>query len=401
MTIQVLKFGGSSLADTDRIDAAAARIEEVRKAGIQPIVVVSAMHGITGQLIALSRRIHSGAGGAELDRLLATGEIQVAALLALALQKRGLASNSYDGGQAGLLTDDRHGRARILEVDPAPLTAALERGEVPVVAGFQGVTAEGCTTTLGRGGADITAMALGSAHDAAHVVIYRDREGVHSTDPKLLSMTYRLDRLVYDELIDLAQAGTPIVHPQALEMARAHRLSVVVRGLTEGSDSTLVGDRSCVQNLPVWSVSLSDPLALISVDSFPHDVTTLAHLLQWLEETDLPVDASIQATDSTTGLCLALTVPDMEGVGLKNQLEDFLREEPHVRFALERRRQRVALVGKGVGSRRVEMAIERVEERLGPPMGSYRGHRHRGFIVPESVGGSWLASLHQELINPA
>ncbi len=401
MVQRVLKFGGSSLADTDRIDAAAARIQEVLAAGVRPIVVVSAMHGITSRLLALSRRLRPSASGPELDRLLATGEMQVAALLALALHQRGVVARSFDGGEAGITTDDCHGRARILRVDPSSLADSLDRGEVPVVAGFQGVNSCGQVTTLGRGGADITAMALGRAHQADQVVIFRDREGVHSTDPKLLALTYRLDRLIYDELIDLAEAGTPIVHPQALEMARAHRQRVVVRGLTEGSDATVVGDESCVQNLPVWSVSLSDPVALISADSFPHDVPVLAGLLNLLESTDLPVDACFQATDSDSGLCLAVTVPDEEANNIRQQLEDFLHDQPRVRVAVERRRQRVALVGKGVASRKVEMAVERVEQRLGPPMGTYRGPHHRGFIVPQSVGGSWLASLHQELIHPA
>jgi aspartate kinase len=397
---RVLKFGGSSLADTDRIDAAAERVQEVIEAGVRPIVIVSAMHGITSRLLAFSRRLSPSASGPELDRLLATGEIQVAALLSLALQRRGLTARSFDGGQAGITTDDCHGRARILSVDPGPIRACLGAETIPVVAGFQGVNSAGQITTLGRGGADISAMALGHAHGADRVVIFRDREGVHSTDPKLLALTYRLDKLIYDELIDLAESGTPIVHPQAIEMARAHHQRIVVRGLTEDSEATVVGDESSVHNLPVWSVSLSDPVALISADSFPHHVPVLAGLLNMLESTDLPVDACFQATDSASGLCLAITVPDEEANNISNQLEGFLHEEPHVRVAVERRRRRVALVGKGVASRKVEMAIGRVERRLGPPMGTYRGHRHRGFIVSEAVGGSWLASLHQELIHP-
>jgi aspartate kinase len=397
----VLKFGGSSMGDTDRIDTAAQRVQETLAADIRPVVVVSAMHGITSRLLGLSRRLAPIAGGPELDRLLATGEIQVAALLALALQRRGVEARSFDGRQAGITTDDCHGRARILQVDPTALRECLEHGCVPVVAGFQGASRSGEVTTLGRRGADISAMALGRALDADRVDIFRDREGVHSTDPKLLALTYRLDKLLYDELIDLAEAGTPIVHPQALEMARAHHQRVVVRGLTEGSEATVVGDESCVQNLPVWSVSLSDPVALISADSFPHHVPMLASLVHLLESTDLPVDANFQATDSASGLCLSLTVPDEEAQRVRERLEDFLQEEPQVRLGVERRRRRVALVGKGVGSRKVEMAVERVEQRLGPPMGTYRGHRHRGFIVPEAVGGSWLASLHQELIHPA
>jgi len=399
LRVRVLKFGGSSLAGSDQIETAAARVADITRAGLNVIVVVSAMGGATDQLLALARRIHPEAPGDELDRLLATGEAQVAALMALALQQRGLAGRSFSGGEAGLITDAAFGRARVLDVNPSPIAASLAAGEIPVVAGFQGVTRDGRITTLGRGGSDITAVALGRAHHADRVVFLRHVEGVHSADPRMLSLSYRLERLDYDAMIDLAEAGAAILHPQSLELARAHRLPLEVRGLTSTSDSTFIGAESAVSHLAVWMIVLSHPIAVLSVDSLPNDTGTIARLLNLLDRTDLCVEGNVQATDSRSGLCLTLTLPDLEGPALHEQLSDFLREEPGVRFSIERRQVKVTMVGRGVNSRRVQVAIDHVAQRLGPPLSSMTGQRHRAFMVPEAEGKAWLASLHQELIQ--
>ena len=399
MRVRVLKFGGSSLAGSDQIETAAARVSEVTRAGLSCIVVVSAMAGVTDQLLALARRLHPEAPGDELDRLLATGESQVAALMALALRDRGLAARSFSGGEAGIVTDTCFGGARILDVNPSPIAAALAAGEVPVVAGFQGLTRDGRITTLGRGGSDITAVALGHTHRADRIVVYRHVEGVHSADPRMLPLSYRLERLDYDAMIDLAEAGAAILHPQSLELARAHRIPLEVRGITSTSDSTFIGEASTVSHLPVWMIVLSHPVAVLSIDSLPNDTGTIARLLHLLDRSDLCVDGSVQSTDSRTGLCLTLTLPDLEGPALHDQISDFLREEPGVAFAIERRQRRVTLIGRGVASRRVQLAIDHVAQRLGPPLSSFAGQRHRAFLVPENEGRGWLASLHQELIQ--
>jgi aspartate kinase len=397
--VRVLKFGGSSLASTDQIETAAARVAETTAAGLKPVIVVSAMAGVTDQLLALARRLHADPSSEELDRLLATGESQVACFLAMALQRRGLNARSFTGGEAGITTDTAFGHARILEVNPSPLAASLAAGELPVVAGFQGGTRDGRVTTLGRGGSDISAVALGNTLGADRVVVFRHVEGVHSADPRMLPLSYRLERLDYDSMIDLAEAGAALLHPQSLEMARAHRMPLEVRGITSTSDSTFIADESAVAHLPVWMVLLSHPVAVISVDSLPQDTSTLARLLSLLDRTDLCVDGTVQSTDSRTGLCLTLMLPDLEGPVLQDQLRDFLREESGVTISIERRQRRVTLVGRGVVSRRVQVAIDHVAQRLGPPMASFSGARHRAFLVPDREGPSWLASLHQELIQ--
>lgn len=399
MRTRILKFGGSSLAGTEQIEAATRRVADALAAGLNPIVVVSAMSGMTNRLLATARRLHPDPPTDELDRLLATGEAQAAALMAVALQRRGLRARSFSGVEAGIVTDDLFGRARILSINRARLTASVAAGEIPVVTGFQGATADGRVTTLGRGGSDISAVALGVAHGADRVTFFRDVEGIHTADPKLLAVSYPVDRLSYDCMLDLAAAGAPILHPQALETARAHRIPLEVRGLSHASDVTAITDDHTPRLPPVWTIFLSHPVSILTLEGLSPDVAILSRLIALLDRTDLRLDGEFQPAE-TKGLCLCLQLPDTEGPTLRDQVEDFLREERLVHISLERRRRRVTVVGRGVGSRRVSKAVEKVAARLGPPMATFWGDHHRAFVVPDREGRSWLASLHQELIQP-
>lgn len=399
MRVRVLKFGGTSLAGIERIESAADRVTETLRAGLRPLVVVAAMAGVTDQLLALGRQLHRDPPADELDRLLSTGELQTASLLSIALRERGVAARSFSGVEAGLVTDRNFGRARLRHLNSDPVAAALAASEIPVVAGFQGVTDDGRVTTLGRGGSDVSAVALALAHGADRIVVLRDVEGVRSADPRLLPLSYRLERLDYQSMIDLAHAGAPLIHPQALEMARAHGIGFELRGMTSHSDSTHVAPDCGSSNLPVWMVMLSNPVSVISLDSLPHDVGMIARILRLLDRTDLRLDGAVQKTDSESGLGLSIMLADLEGPALLEQLKDFLREERQIRYALERRQRRVTLVGRGVTGRRVQLAIDAVAQRLGPPMVSFSGPRHRAFLVGDAQGKDWLASLHQELIT--
>lgn len=404
MATRILKFGGSSLAGIDQIETAARHVASAAGSRIMPVVVVSAMGGLTNRLLSAARSLQADPPGDELDRLLGTGEQQAAALLAMALSARGLQARSFSGAEAGIFTDDRFGRARITEIRPDALSAAMAAGEIPVVTGFQGVTADGRITTLGRGGSDITATALARTLSADRVVFFRDVDGVHSTDPKYLSVSYRFDHLDYRALSDLAEAGTPIVHAQAVEIARSNHIPLELRGFAPGSGHTWVTSKPFPSALAVWSISLSPPLSMLTLDGLPHEPGLLARLLTLVERSDLPVDGQItpgsRAREAGGQICLDLLLPDAEGPRLRDQICDYLREETRVRPSLERRRRRVTLVGRGVGSRRVSKAVESIGQRLGPPMATYSGSHHRAFVVPEKEGRGWLASLHQELISP-
>lgn len=397
--LRVLKFGGSSLAGIDLIEAAAERVHSVREAGVRPIVVVSAISGTTNRLLSTARRIHPEPTSSELDRLLATGEMQAAALLAIALAKRGVGARSFSGGEAGIITDDDFGRARILKVDGAPVTAALEAGEIPIIAGFQGITKDGRVTTLGRGGTDITAAVLGVYFQTDRIVYYRDADGIYSIDPKLLPVSGgRIDRLEYDSMIDLAEAGVPILHPQALEVARAHGVELELRSYRESGGGTVVGEGPYPSPLPIWSVCLSPPICLLTLEGLVKETSSLARLAALLDRTDLPLDAALHQGGSN--LCLTIQAPDLDGPILKRQVEDFLREEKGVRIQLERNRRRVTLVGTGVTGRKTSTAVEQAGAKLGPPLFTFTGTRHRAFVVPESEGPSWVTNLYQTLIKP-
>lgn len=395
---RILKFGGSSLAGVELIAAAAERVHRTLEGGLKPVVVVSAVSDTTNRLLSTARRIHPEAPGSELDRLLATGEMQSAAFLAIALAKRGLASRSFTGPEAGIITDDDFGRARVLRVDATAVTAALEAGEIPVVAGFQGKTEDGRMTTLGRGGTDITAAVLGVHFKADRIVYYRDADGFYGVDPKLLPVRgRRVDRLDYAHMIDLAEAGVPILHPQALEIAKAHGLELELRSFREGGGCTLVTEGPIPSPHPVWSLCLSPPICLLTLEGLPHDTGTLSRLAALLDRTDLPLDAALYRGPDE--LCMSIQVPEMDGETLSAQLRDFLREESSVTIGLERNRRRVTMVGHGVSGRKASTAVEHTGAQLGPPLFTFHGPHHRAFVVPESEGSAWLASLHQLLLK--
>jgi len=396
---RILKFGGTSLATTRLLKAAAERVKRILDGGLRPIVVVSAPSGTTDRLLTLAREIHLEAPASELDRLLATGEIQSAALLAIALQRFGVSSRSFTGGEAGIITDENFGRARIVELVADPVAAALEAQEVPVIAGFQGRTRDGRITTLGRGGTDITAAALGAHFQADRIVYYRDADGFYSIDPKLLPWRgEKIDRLDYEQMMDLAEAGVPILHPQALEIARARGIELEIRSFREGGSGTLVAEGPFPTPHPVWSVSLSPSICLLTLEGLSPDIRVLARLTALLDRTDLPIDAALNKTHQ--GLRLTIQAPDRDGETLKKQLDDFLREESQVTTILQRHRRRVTMVGNGVAGRKATTAVEQAGSRFGPPSFTFQGARHRAFVVDESEGTAWLTSLYQSLLRP-
>ena len=218
--IVVQKFGGSSVADVDRIRAVATRVAATHRAGKRVVVVVSAMGKTTDQMIALARSISANPPRRELDMLLSTGERVAMALLAMALEELGLSAISFTGSQSGILTNDRHSGARIIEVRPVRIQDELERGRVVIVAGFQGMSYKREITTLGRGGSDTTAVALAAALSAEACEIYSDVDGVYSADPRVVPDAKRLDNLGYEEMQELAEHGAKVLNAQAVEWAR-------------------------------------------------------------------------------------------------------------------------------------------------------------------------------------
>ncbi len=249
--IVVQKYGGSSVATPERIKQVAARIASTRKAGKQVVVVVSAMGTTTNELLARAREISAAPPRRELDMLLTCGERASMALLSMAVTELGYEAISFTGSQSGILTNDRHSGARIIEVRPVRVQDELERGRVVIVAGFQGVSYKREITTLGRGGSDTTAVALAAALKAEYCEICSDVEGIYTADPRLVSAAKLLEAISYDEMLELAAHGARVLHAEAVEFARRSGIALYARATAGGGGGgtriDAVGSPACDQ----------------------------------------------------------------------------------------------------------------------------------------------------------
>jgi len=242
VTIVVQKYGGSSVADVERIAAVADRVVRTRRGGEDVVVVVSAMGGTTDSLLALAHQVDESPPRRELDMLLSTGERITMALLSMAIQKRGEAAISFTGSQSGIITNDRHFDARIIDVRPHRVEDELARGKVVIIAGYQGMSYTREITTLGRGGSDTTALAMAAALGADRAEIYSDVDGVYSADPRVVPDAHHLEELGYGEMQEMAESGARVLHAQAVEFARRAGIRIHARA-TAGSDrETRIGE---------------------------------------------------------------------------------------------------------------------------------------------------------------
>ena len=244
MPIVVMKFGGTSVGSVERIAAVADRVVHAREAGNDVIVVVSAMGHTTDELLAMAARITEVPDPRELDMLLTAGERISMSLLGIALNARGCRAASYTGSQAGIITDTQHGAAKITEIRPRRIIEALEAGSVVILAGFQGLSSDYEITTLGRGGSDLTAVAMAGAVGAEVCEIYTDVDGVFTADPRIVPGARKVDVIGFDEMLELAAAGAKVLQPRSVEMARRHGVPIHVRSTFTDAPGTWVRDRS-------------------------------------------------------------------------------------------------------------------------------------------------------------
>lgn len=264
MRILVQKFGGTSVATADNRQHVVDKISKAMDEGFQPVVVVSAMGRqgepyATDTLIGVARDANPLIARRELDMMMCCGEIISAAVLAATLQAVGLDAVLLTGGQAGIITDSQYGNARIVRVDPSRVKSALLAGKIPVVCGFQGITADGDLTTLGRGGSDTTASALGAALPAEAIEIYTDVDGIMTADPRLVPHAHILDRISYAEVSQLAYQGAKVIHPRAVEFAMQKNIPLIVKSTFSDAPGTLI--TSCVNSVEVGDSSVSERVA--------------------------------------------------------------------------------------------------------------------------------------------
>lgn len=296
----VVKFGGTSVADTARIENAAEKVVAEVKRGNQVTVVVSAMAGVTNQLVDYCSSISPLHDAREYDAVVASGEQITSGLMALALQKRGVNSRSYSGWQVPIKCDEQHGRARIIDIDPTNLSDSMNSGNVAVVAGFQGVSEKGRISTLGRGGSDTTAVALAAALKADRCDIYTDVNGVYTTDPRIVQQARKLDRISYEEMLEMAALGAKVLHPRSVELAMAFNVPVQVLSTFDpeiGSDlpGTLVTkEEDIVEKQIVNGVAYNRNEAKVTVRNVPDVPGIAASVFGPLADAGVNVDMIIQ-----------------------------------------------------------------------------------------------------------
>lgn len=297
MALLVQKYGGTSVADLDRIRNVAARIKRSVETGDRVAVVVSAMAGTTNQLVAWVHGLDAaGYDPAEYDQVVASGEQVTIGLLAIALQKIGVPARSFLGWQAGVRTDSGHGKARIVAIDPVPVMSCLERGEVAVVAGFQGIGPDGRVTTLGRGGSDTSAVALAAALGAERCDIYTDVDGVYTTDPRIVAKARKLERVTYEEMLEMASVGAKVLETRSVALAMQNRVRVQVLSSFEDKPGTLVVDEDeIVESQIVSGIAYSRNEARITVQQVRDRPGVAAAIFGPLADANINVDMIVQS----------------------------------------------------------------------------------------------------------
>lgn len=291
MTRRVLKFGGTSVADIDRIRHAARRIAFERRRGIEVIVSVSAMAGVTNQLVDYARQLGGTPKNPEYDTVVASGEQVTAGLLALALSEFGLNGRSYGAWQLPIWTDNNYGRSKIIRIETDLIEETLKQGDIPIVAGFQGLSPDKRLTTLGRGGSDITAVALAAALNAAGCDLYKDVNGIYTADPRIVPFARRLMSVTYDEMIQLAALGSKVLQSRAVEMAKAHGIPLFIFSSFEESTGTHITHKDPqMEQRHITGIALSSPMIQVSFQCDAKKSHALLIHIGQLGDRDITID---------------------------------------------------------------------------------------------------------------
>jgi len=301
MALIVQKFGGTSVGDLDRIRNVATRVKSEVDAGHQVAVVVSAMAGTTNQLVAWARDIGPLHDAREYDTIVSTGEQVTVGLLAIALQNMGVDARSWLGWQMPVHTDEIHGAARILDIDTSVIGQRLAAGQVAVVAGFQGLAPDGRITTLGRGGSDTSAVALAAALGADRCDIYTDVDGVYTTDPRIAPHARKLDRITFEEMLEMASLGAKVLQTRSVAMAMRHNVNLQVRSsFTDAPGTFVVDEDSIVEQEKISGIAYSPDEAKITIQGLPDKPGIAAEIFGRLADNHVNVDMIVQSASTDT-----------------------------------------------------------------------------------------------------
>ena len=314
MALIVQKYGGTSVGSVERIQHVAARVRRQRERGDDMVVVVCAMSGETNRLIALAGEISNNPSPREMDVLVSTGEQVTIALLCLALQEIGCAARSYTGAQVHILTDSAHSKARIKDIDHARVCADIRSGRVVVVAGFQGVDEHGDITTLGRGGSDTTAVAMAAALDADECQIFTDVDGVYTTDPRVEPKARKLDRITFEEMLEMASLGSKVLQIRAVEFAGKYNVPLrVLSSFEDGGEGTLITlEEDNVEAAKIAGIAFNRDEAKLTIRGVPDQPGVAYKIVGPVGEANIEVDMIVQniAEDGTTDFTFTVNRSD-------------------------------------------------------------------------------------------
>ncbi len=351
MSLIVQKYGGSSVADAEKIKAVARRVVETARQGHRLVVVVSAMGRTTDSLLALAAEITPSPEPREMDVLLATGEQVSIALLAMAIQSLGRPARSFTGAQVGIFTDTAHTKARIRKIEADRIRQALEAGQVVVVAGFQGVTADEEITTLGRGGSDLTGVALAAALPADVCEIYTDVDGVYTADPSIVPEARKLARISYDEMLEMASLGAKVLQSRSVEFAKKHGVPIHVRATFKPDPGTLVTmEDSGMEEALVTGITHDRGQAKVSILRVPDRPGIAAQVFGAVGEQNVVVDMIVQNISRDGYTDISFTMPRGDRARAVAVLEEVARRIGAQGVAYDDRIAKVSIVGVGMRS---------------------------------------------------
>ena len=347
----VQKFGGTSVGDLDRIQNVANRVSETKKAGNDVVVVVSAMSGETNKLVGYAEHFSSNASRAEMDMLLSSGERVTASLLSIALNEMGFPAVAMTGRKAGIITDNSHTKARIEDINPEVMNTNIKDGKIIVVAGFQGVNENGDVTTLGRGGSDLSAVAIAGAIKADLCEIYTDVSGIFTTDPRIEPKARKLDRISYEEMLELASLGAKVLQNRSVEMAKKLNVNLVTRTSFSNEEGTLITKEENIMEKPLVSgIALDKNQARISLMGVNDRPGIASDIFNKLAASDVNIDMIIQnkAHDDTTNIDFTVAVGDLHDA--KSVVDTFVKSGDIKADSYNEDICKVSVVGVGMKS---------------------------------------------------
>ncbi|MBT0824119.1 MULTISPECIES: aspartate kinase [Campylobacter] len=308
----VQKYGGTSVGTLERIDEVAKRVAKSKKTCDKLVVVVSAMSGVTNELIDFAHHFSKNPSGREMDMLLSSGERVTSSLLAIALNEMGLKATAFSGRNAGIITDDVYTKARIEHIDTTNINKALDEGYIVVVAGFQGIDRMGNVTTLGRGGSDLSAVALAGALNADLCEIYTDVDGVYTTDPRIEPKAKKLDKISYEEMLELASLGAKVLQNRSVELAKKLNVKLVTRSSFNENEGTIITKEENMEQALVSGIALDKNQARVTLRNIDDKPGIAAEIFGTLANENINVDMIIQNVGVDGATNLGFTVPENE-----------------------------------------------------------------------------------------